>query len=292
MTVDVAERLAALRKAHGYSQEELADKIGVSRQAVSKWERTESSPDTDNLIALANVYEMSLDELLGITKDGSGDAVFDDESKVNTDTDGESSTIELDLDNLADAIHSEIRSEYKSAMKSSDNKDHIFRKRKADMAEDIVASVSAVVIAITYLVLGFTTRRGWAIGWTLFLLVPVFSSLAEAIVKRDADEFCFPVLVVFSYLFGGMHWGLWHPYWIEFFAIPLYYIVVEFINKMLGKEKCDDDDDDDDEDDDDDNVVKFTKENGKVVITKNNKHISVDVPGVKIEVEKSQDDED
>ena len=38
--------------------------LGVSRQAVSKWERSESSPDTDNLIALAALYGVSLDELL------------------------------------------------------------------------------------------------------------------------------------------------------------------------------------------------------------------------------------
>lgn len=46
------------------SQEELASRIGVSRQAVSKWERAEASPDTDNLILLADIYGVSLDELL------------------------------------------------------------------------------------------------------------------------------------------------------------------------------------------------------------------------------------
>jgi transcriptional regulator with XRE-family HTH domain len=42
----------------------LADKIGISRQAVSKWERAESTPDTDNLIALSKLYQISLGELL------------------------------------------------------------------------------------------------------------------------------------------------------------------------------------------------------------------------------------
>lgn len=53
MNLEIANRLLALRREHGYSQEELAYKLGVSRQAVSKWERAESSPDTDNLLALA-----------------------------------------------------------------------------------------------------------------------------------------------------------------------------------------------------------------------------------------------
>lgn len=64
MNLTIANRLVELRQALGLSQETLASSLGVSRQAVSKWERGESSPDTDNLIALANLYHISLDALL------------------------------------------------------------------------------------------------------------------------------------------------------------------------------------------------------------------------------------
>jgi HTH-type transcriptional regulator/antitoxin HipB len=64
MNIEVANRLVNLRKQMGLSQEQLAEKIGVSRQAVSKWERSEASPDTDNLILLARLYNVSLDDLL------------------------------------------------------------------------------------------------------------------------------------------------------------------------------------------------------------------------------------
>jgi len=64
MDYRVADRLIELRKKNGYSQDELADKLSVSRQAVSKWERAESLPDTENLIALARIYDVSLDELI------------------------------------------------------------------------------------------------------------------------------------------------------------------------------------------------------------------------------------
>ena len=64
MNIEIANRLVELRKKNGLSQEELADKLGLSRQAVSKWERAESSPDTDNLICLAKLYNISLDDLL------------------------------------------------------------------------------------------------------------------------------------------------------------------------------------------------------------------------------------
>ena len=62
MNLEIANRLQKLRKENGYSQEQLALELGISRQAVSKWERAESSPDTDNLILLARLYNVSLDE--------------------------------------------------------------------------------------------------------------------------------------------------------------------------------------------------------------------------------------
>ena len=64
MKQETANRLFEYRKKNGFSQEELAEKIGVSRQAVSKWERGEASPDTENLIMLAKVYNVTLDELI------------------------------------------------------------------------------------------------------------------------------------------------------------------------------------------------------------------------------------
>lgn len=64
MNIEIANRLVNLRKANNLSQEALAEKLGISRQAVSKWERAEASPDTDNLILLARLYGVSLDDLL------------------------------------------------------------------------------------------------------------------------------------------------------------------------------------------------------------------------------------
>ena len=59
------ERLLETRKNRGMSQETLAEKIGVSRQAVSKWETGEAQPDYARLIALADALEVSLDYLCG-----------------------------------------------------------------------------------------------------------------------------------------------------------------------------------------------------------------------------------
>lgn len=64
MNIEIANRLVELRKKNNFSQESLAAQLGISRQAVSKWERAEASPDTDNLILLARLYGVSLDDLL------------------------------------------------------------------------------------------------------------------------------------------------------------------------------------------------------------------------------------
>lgn len=58
------EKLQKLRKAQGLSQEQLAVQLGLSRQAVSKWELNEATPDTDNVVRLARMFAVSTDYLL------------------------------------------------------------------------------------------------------------------------------------------------------------------------------------------------------------------------------------
>ncbi|MDE6474449.1 MAG: helix-turn-helix domain-containing protein [Clostridia bacterium] len=58
------EKLTRLRKTSGMSQEELAEKVDVSRQAISKWELGDSIPDTDKIIALSKIFNVTTDYLL------------------------------------------------------------------------------------------------------------------------------------------------------------------------------------------------------------------------------------
>ncbi|MDE7324419.1 MAG: helix-turn-helix domain-containing protein [Lachnospiraceae bacterium] len=62
--MNIGDRIQTLRKAKGISQEELADKIGVSRQAVSKWESEQSTPDIVKIILLSDYFETTTDYLL------------------------------------------------------------------------------------------------------------------------------------------------------------------------------------------------------------------------------------
>lgn len=66
--------LKNLRKSRRYTQEQVAEKIGVSRQAVAKWENGETVPDINNCIALADLYGVSLDDMVNYSnqKDGIG----------------------------------------------------------------------------------------------------------------------------------------------------------------------------------------------------------------------------
>lgn len=68
--MELSERLRNLRREKGWSQEELADRIGVSRQALSKWESGQSVPELEKLVVLSELYGVSLDSMVKGTEEG------------------------------------------------------------------------------------------------------------------------------------------------------------------------------------------------------------------------------
>ena len=62
--MSIAERILTLRKSKGMSQEQLAEAMGVSRQAVSKWESEQASPDLDKVITMSEIFGVTTDYLL------------------------------------------------------------------------------------------------------------------------------------------------------------------------------------------------------------------------------------
>lgn len=62
--MNIAERLQDLRKKAGYSQEQVAEQLGLSRQAVSKWESGQGKPEIDNIVKLMELYGVSADYIL------------------------------------------------------------------------------------------------------------------------------------------------------------------------------------------------------------------------------------
>lgn len=71
----IGEKLKEERERQGLSQKEVADRLHIARQAVSRWETDQSYPDLENLMALGRLYHVSIDELLGMEKEEISESV-------------------------------------------------------------------------------------------------------------------------------------------------------------------------------------------------------------------------
>lgn len=75
------EKLVVLRKQHNLSQEQVAEKLGVARQTISKWELGETTPEMDKLIIMSELYNITLDELMKEENEGK---VINDPNNTNS----------------------------------------------------------------------------------------------------------------------------------------------------------------------------------------------------------------
>lgn len=71
----ISMNLKTLRKINKYTQEEVAEKINVSRQSVAKWENNESVPDINSCVKLTKLYNVTLDNLVNYSQEKSGVAI-------------------------------------------------------------------------------------------------------------------------------------------------------------------------------------------------------------------------
>lgn len=246
MNIEIANRLVNLRKTNNLSQEALAEKLGISRQAVSKWERAEASPDTDNLILLARLYGISLDDLLKTDDEiprkdeSSADSKEEDEGKskkrrkdyVNVslkgvhviDEDGTEVRVGWDgvyVDDASDntKVEAGMQGVFVDGVEYENNwcKRHGVRKFPV-----------AIIIVCVYILISVFFDL-WHPGWLIFLLIPIWHTLFEAIHKKNAHIFAYPVVVSLIYLLLGFTISFWHPGWVLFLTIPLYYSFVSYI---------------------------------------------------------------
>lgn len=197
MNLEIANKLVELRKKNGYSQEELAEKLGLSRQAVSKWERAESSPDTDNLIVLARLYNVSLDDLLSTS----------------------ASNEEIKEDNIL-----------KESIDTKANEEVSMTKKQITIVS-VVTSAIIFIGLIIYIILGFNFERVWIWGWSLMLMGPFAGSILEAVFKKHPKYVALPLLCVFIYMVCGVYLSAWHIAWVVFLLIPVYYSFCNIFNK-------------------------------------------------------------
>lgn len=254
MNIEIANRLVELRKQNNLSQEALAAKLGISRQAVSKWERAEASPDTDNLILLARLYGVSLDELLK-TDDEIPVPYYEEEKEFETET-GDSGQ---ETENSSDYVHVGFGGVH---VRDKDgevhvgwNGIHVDDRKKGDNVHIDKNGVYVngekydkewfshhthfpmfLLIVVIYFAIG-SIWNAWHPGWLLFLVPPIWASLIEAVEKRNANCFAYPVLVTLLYLCMGFFKYLWHPGWVVFLTIPLYYALVNYLRESGKRNK-------------------------------------------------------
>lgn len=231
MDITTANRLYELRKQHGYSQDELADKLNVSRQAISKWERSESSPDTDNLIALAKLYGVSLDELLNYTPAKSCEESKESQAQTqdeNTDENAQSAvdddkndTSSLDYEENGDRVHIDENGIH---VHDKDGSNVIIKGGIAKLVNKIVGDI--------HVENGKTTVNGKVVDnddddkHTESNTVRienghvVFENKREkrnAVVGSIVNGVTF-LLCTVAYLLIGFLCTLWHPGWLLFFV--------------------------------------------------------------------------
>ena len=199
MNINIAKNLERLRKDNGYTQEALAEKVGVSRQAVSSWEQGNASPDTDNLIALAKIYGVKVDDLL-----------------VDTDRQAEFEAERDDFFGVGIGDKSE---------KSKKNKSRA------------AAFPFPVLVVMVYFVVGFTTHA-WHPAWLLFFTIPLYYYIINWVEQANGNAnrhwmelFPYPLVVAAVYLVLGFVFHIWHPTWLLFLTIPIYYFIQKIVTE-------------------------------------------------------------
>lgn len=228
MKQDLAALLGQFREKSGLTQEQLAEKLNVSRQAVSKWECGDATPDLDNLVALAELYGITLDELTGRVvpqskpnvhisfKDGVN--VQSKDKQVHVGWDG----VHVNDEGVwIDGTHYDDFKEVHDAWKRT-------RKRSAFARIPVIP-----LLFVAFLILCFF-YQDWRLGLGILACAFIWSSLTEVVdaiyFKRGSKKICDHVGGLFfsaglsGFLFVGFVWGQWAAG--PVLSFPGWYLVV------------------------------------------------------------------
>lgn len=266
MNIEIANRLVKLRKDKNLSQEALANSLGISRQAVSKWERAESSPDTDNLILLAKLYDISLDELLNTNQERleseKSQKTDEKDSKDNTkgyvhmsfkdgihikEPDGDEVHVGWDGIHVKEIDGEEVRISWKGTLKdwicwdwnwwSQGDTQNEWDSNDSQYNENHKKFPLSIIVLVTYIILGVKYHM-WHPCWLIFGIIPIFHSLVSAIKQRNIMHFSYPVLVIMYVGYQGFVNREWYPHWLWFLSIPVFYSIVGYVyHKVKNRKK-------------------------------------------------------
>ena len=199
MSVKQGDYLRRLRAENGLSQEKLAEKLGVSRQSVSKWEQGYAVPDTDNMMKLSKLYSISVDDILNCAQSPQKQTVQEQPEKEQP-----------------------PREDAKAPAAVRPAAQPSLAEKKKKRSWLFYAYPFFALIAM--LLLGIIDSSLWKSSWLCLLTIPVFYTAVISREKKDMRIFCYPALVLIAFFAGGFHLSLWHPLWLLFITIPIYYI--------------------------------------------------------------------
>ncbi len=256
MSLELGKRLTEFRKRNNLSQEELANKLKVSRQSICNWESGDSSPSIDYIQDLAKLYSVSIDDLINVNKsiddcykkkeeNGSFVHVSKNGIFINDKEDGDFISIDENGLNINGKKNGRKKDDEQYDFVNDDGTWKVVYNEKAKnrkiikKTSSLIDGIMALIICGIYILLGCLDDSLWAKMWPLFFTFLVPGALVRTFGLKKPNEFPIVFIVAAIYCFLGM-WlpnnSGWHPYWVIFFAIPIYYSLVNSI-KSIRREK-------------------------------------------------------
>ena len=259
MNVEIAQRLAELRRERGFSQESLGEQLGLSRQAVSKWERAESAPDMGNLIALADLYGVTLDELLRVSPEVEDDVRYESQERAES-AETQAAEAAEEAREAAERAEAAAVAVTAAAAEGEGAQKVVVEVNAAAPGAGAGAGAAGVGAAVGAAGMpprpqaafpGSPSAPGGIPGATMpgygaphapvppagtapfGAPAPIPPATAVPIApppppqpKDPLRSFPYPLLCAVLFLLGGFCFGWWNPGWILFLTIPFYYWIV------------------------------------------------------------------
>lgn len=215
--MNIGETLYNLRKEKGFSQEEVADELNVSRQTVSKWETGESKPDIDKISPICELFDISYDELLD------GRSMKSKENDIHEDDSETSSFINdikrkralfiscgifcyfmaIMLAGISDEIGfgdfsaiiffflfcgiGTVLIIYQGVAYSLGHEEKIKLKKEENKKKKLVIEIAATVFAFLYFFISFITMR-WDVSWVIWIIFFVVKNIINLLFELGDEK--------------------------------------------------------------------------------------------------------
>jgi len=214
--MNIGDKILNYRKSKGYSQEDVANKLNVSRQTISKWETNQSTPDFDKIVPLCQLFGITTDELLmnkaSSIKENKGEFINNDVSDGNGKKQFAISVcisiffyfvsvmwiIFADYIGMNEGIYvpvfmgiiaiATVIIVYASIMKKNDKEE----KQKTEMKEDnqIVKTINgilALIFTAIYMTVSFATMA-WHVTWILWIIYGIVVDIVKLIFQLGGKD--------------------------------------------------------------------------------------------------------